>query len=39
MAGYDVIHFSGSEIYNYPEECVEKVFEYLKKNAKTSLTN
>ena len=34
MSGYDVIHFSGSEIYNNPDECVKKVVEYLKKNAK-----
>lgn len=39
MSGYDVIHFSGSEIYNNPEECVEKVVEYLKKNAKPKLAN
>ncbi len=29
MNGYDVIHFSGSEIYNEPEKCAKKVIEYL----------
>ena len=31
MSGYDVIHFSGSELYNNPQECVQKVVEYLRK--------
>lgn len=29
MEGYEVIHFSGSEIYNEPEKCAKKVIEYL----------
>lgn len=29
MGGYDLIHFSGSEIFNEPEECAKKVIEYL----------
>lgn len=31
MSGYDVIHFSGYELYNSPQECVQKVVEYLRK--------
>lgn len=31
MCGYDVIHFSGSELYNNPQECVQKVVDYLRK--------
>lgn len=27
--GFDVLHFSGSEIYNDPMECSEKVFGYI----------
>ena len=34
MAGYDVIHFSGSEIYRNPWECALKAIEYIMKNAK-----
>lgn len=30
--GYDVIHFSGSQIYNDPIGCAEKTFEYIKIN-------
>lgn len=32
MAGYDVIHFSGSELYNNPQECIQKVVNFLNKN-------
>lgn len=32
MAGYDVIHFSGSELYNNPQECIQKVVDFLNKN-------
>lgn len=39
LSGYDVIHFSGSEIYNEPEKCVEKVLEYLKKNLRNTNTS
>lgn len=31
MAGFDVLRFSGSEIYNRPYECAEKAFNYLYK--------
>lgn len=34
MGGYDLIHFSGSEIFNNPEECAKKVIEYLIKHLK-----
>ena len=27
--GYDILHFSGSQIYNNPQECVKDVYEYL----------
>lgn len=27
--GYDILHFSGSEIYNYPIRCAHKVFNYI----------
>lgn len=29
IEGYEVIHFSGNEIYNAPFECAERVVEYL----------
>lgn len=28
-AGYDVLHFSGSQIYRDPDKCAEDVFEYV----------
>lgn len=28
--GYDVLHFSGSQIYQNPIECATEVFEYIK---------
>ena len=28
-AGYDVLHFSGSQIYKDPDKCAEDVFEYV----------
>lgn len=31
MSGYDVIHFSGSQIYNEPFKCVAKVIEFMQK--------
>ena len=31
MAGYDVLRFSGSEIYNTPYGCAEKTLNYIKK--------
>ncbi len=34
MSGYDLIHFSGSEIFNNPEGCAIKVIEYLIKHLK-----
>ena len=36
MEGYEVIHFSGTEIYNEPEKCAKKVIEYLIKYLKPS---
>lgn len=35
MEGYDLIHFSGSQIYNEPEECARNTIEYLIKHLKT----
>lgn len=29
MAGYDVLHFSGSQIYNEPFECAKQVLDYI----------
>lgn len=34
MEGYEVIHFSGSEIYNESQKCAKKVIEYLIKQLK-----
>ena len=31
MTGYDVLRFSGSEIYNTPYACAEKTLNYIKK--------
>jgi very-short-patch-repair endonuclease len=31
MAGYDVLRFSGSEIFNTPYACAEKAISYIKK--------
>ncbi len=31
MAGYDVLRFSGTEIYNDPFECAEKTYDYIMK--------
>ena len=28
-AGYDVLHFSGSQIFKKPIECADQVFEYI----------
>lgn len=28
-AGIEVFHFSGSEIYNKPTECADKIFDYI----------
>lgn len=36
-AGYEVIHFSGSQIYKDPYGCAEQVFEYLKGKCDGSL--
>ena len=33
MAGYEVVHFSGSEIYNHPIECARKAIEFVFKKA------
>lgn len=30
--GYDVMRFTGSQIYNKPFECVEKIYAYISKN-------
>lgn len=39
LSGYDIIHFSGSEIYNEPEKCVNNVIEYLEKNLRNTNTS
>ena len=31
LAGYDVMRFTGSQVYNDIYGCVQKVFEYVKK--------
>lgn len=31
MEGYEILRFSGSEIYNQPIQCVKKVFDYISK--------
>lgn len=31
LSGYDVIRFTGSQIFNHPLKCMEKVYEYCKK--------
>ena len=30
IAGYDVLHFSGSQIYSDPYKCAKEVYEYIK---------
>lgn len=30
LLGYDIIRFTGSQIYKNPEECVDTVFKYIK---------
>lgn len=30
MAGYEVLHFSGSQIYNDPMKCTEDIYRYAK---------
>lgn len=34
MEGYDIIHFTGSEIYNDPYKCAEYTLNYILKNLK-----
>lgn len=34
MAGYDVLHFSGSQIYDNPFQCAKKVVQYIIKKTK-----
>ena len=29
MAGYDVLHFSGSQLYNEPFQCADKAIDYI----------
>lgn len=31
MAGYDILHFSGSQIYSNPIECAVKAYDYWRK--------
>lgn len=31
ICGYDVMRFTGSQVYNHPMRCIEKVYEYCKK--------
>lgn len=30
MSGYDILHFSGSTLYNKTEQCAKDVFNYIK---------
>ena len=34
MAGYDVLHFSGSQIYNDPFKCVKDIYDYANEYSK-----
>lgn len=34
MAGYEIIRFSGSQIYNEPFKCVEDTYNYIMKSIK-----
>ena len=36
-AGYEVIHFSGSQLYKEPYECAERVFDYIRGKANGNL--
>lgn len=38
MHGYDVIRFSGSQIYNEPMKCAEKAYTYIKNKIEQKLT-
>jgi hypothetical protein len=29
VAGYNILRFSGSQIYNHPFECAEETFKYI----------
>lgn len=31
LDGYDIIRFTGSQIYNEPLECIKKVYDYVEK--------
>ncbi|MBR5273577.1 MAG: DUF559 domain-containing protein [Clostridia bacterium] len=31
LAGYDVIRFTGSQVYNNPQKCIDDTFEYVYK--------
>ena len=34
LCGYDVMRFTGSQVYNHPMKCVDKLYEYCKKAEK-----
>lgn len=34
LAGYDIMRFTGSQIYTEPMKCIEQVVEYIKQNAR-----
>jgi very-short-patch-repair endonuclease len=29
MAGYDVLHYSGSQIFNDPIKCANEIYDYI----------
>lgn len=31
MAGYEILHFSGSQVFENPLKCVKEVYEYIQK--------
>ena len=37
LAGYDIMRFTGSQIYNEPMKCVEQVVEYIKRNSRRTI--
>ena len=32
LAGYDIMRFTGSQVYNNPLECIEKIHKYCKQS-------
>lgn len=37
LAGYDVIRFTGSQVYRNSRRCIKQVFEYIEKSNKTEI--